>query len=391
MFRWCRAIDEPASTSALRRSSTHTVSGTLVGPAGPLAKSQVYLVPTYATGTPLEKTHFAAMAITDSRGGFKFSSVAAGQRSSRGHGSGHRGRHSTHSQRASRCWGEAEVRVEDAGATDVELNLRPGATVSGRFEFHGSAATPRMSLLQTSLGQAFEPTWPLAFGNRPAAVVESDGTFLTEALPPGRYFLRLPNQFSVPGWFFESATLEGRNLAVHPLELNGAPVTDVVITLTDRHTELSGSVRDTRGEPDPSASVIVFPAEYQEWLRHQMNPLAARVVGCLAVRDLLHRRPASRCLPRRRDDATSRHPCGGARDNPIARSGRIAHQPAAWRQHGAGSEDATMTRTMKLTVCVLCLASSTLAAQSPPPAAGAPQVSRAAVIAGRVLDERANR
>ena len=261
----------------LRRSSTYTVSGTLVGPAGPLAKSQVYLIPTYATGAPLEKTHFAAMAITDPRGGFKFSSVATGQ-DSRGRGSGHREPHSTHSQRALR-WGR--------GRSQRGRHRGDGCRVEPAARRHGQwpVRAPRV-------GRDASNVPPPDF---PGPGVRAD--VASRVRKPARCSCRIRWHVSYRGPAAgqvlpsPSESILCARLVLRVGDAGGpepgGPSSRAERRACDRrrhhahrwHTELSGSVRDTRGEPDPSASVIVFPAEYQEWIRNQMNPLAARVVA----------------------------------------------------------------------------------------------------------------
>lgn len=59
-------------------------------------------------------------------------------------------------------------------------------------------------------------------------------------------------------------THEGRDLIDAPLALAGH-TTDVVITLTNRMTEVHGTARSAAGVPDPDAVVVVFPADRDAW------------------------------------------------------------------------------------------------------------------------------
>jgi hypothetical protein len=132
--------------------------------------------------------------------------------------------------------------------------------------------------LQTPLSVAFEPAWTLAFGNRLGVYVAPSFEFATLGLPPGKYFVSLPNQFSASlrGWFFESATLVGRDLTVVPLTLAGQRVNEVTITYTDRRSAVTGTVLDAGGKADPNAVVLLFPADYRSWIEHGLFPMAAR-------------------------------------------------------------------------------------------------------------------
>jgi hypothetical protein len=160
----------------------------------------------------------------------------------------------------------------------VTVTLRPGATISGRLVFEGSRPKPDPPRLQTPLSAAFQPDWPIAFGARLATRVESTGEFVTQGLPAGQYFPGFLNTFtsSLPGWYFESATHRGRDLTREPLVLDGQPVTDVVITFTDRRADLTGAVRTAAGRPDANAAVVVFPADYPAWIAQGLPPIRSR-------------------------------------------------------------------------------------------------------------------
>ena len=104
------------------------------------------------------------------------------------------------------------------------------------------------------------------------------GEFITQGVPPGQYVPRLPNQFSIRAGNFESATLDGKDLTTTPITLESQSVSGILINFTDRRTELTGRVLDASGKADPNATVIVFPADYQAWIRNGMHASAARAV-----------------------------------------------------------------------------------------------------------------
>jgi hypothetical protein len=275
----------------LRPVVTVPVSGTLLAPDGPAASFAVHLIPAYAANTLLERSRESAVTTTDQQGRFTFPAVASG----------------SHVLKAWRLpqilvigqetlppdttlWAEVPLSVGEV-PTDIMLNLRPGATLAGRIVFEGTTAAPPPQRLQTPLSAAFEPLWPLAFGARLATRVTTPGEFITQGLPPGRYVPKLPNNFSIPGWYFASATREGKDLFTSPLVLNGGPISGIVITLTDRRTEMAGLVTDAAGNPDPSATVLVFPADYELWIQNGLSSLAARSgaashMGTYAMDDL---------------------------------------------------------------------------------------------------------
>ena len=66
------------------------------------------------------------------------------------------------------------------------------------------------------------------------------------------------------GWAVKSIMWNGRDVSVEPLELTDADVEGVIITFTDRTTQLAGTVIGTDG-PDSDAEVVVFPADSVAW------------------------------------------------------------------------------------------------------------------------------
>jgi hypothetical protein len=91
------------------------------------------------------------------------------------------------------------------------------------------------------------------------AVVKADGTFTINGVLPGRYFLRVP-------WTMRSATVAGRDVLELPFEISGdRNVTGVEITVTDRTTEVSGTLTDAAGNPLGNRPVMIAPSDQQQW------------------------------------------------------------------------------------------------------------------------------
>jgi hypothetical protein len=256
------------------------VSGALTGPNGPEPTFPVHLIPTYAINSRHELTHAASTTITRANGTFMFPAVPAGE-------------YVVRAWRAPTSaiappvpgglvWGETPVAVGNTPVTGVALSVRPGIQVRGQVIFEGGSPVPPGPQIQTAIGRCFETTWFLAipYPNSSGVGVDSAGRFTTSRLPPGRYSPCLSNELarSFAGWHFESATLEGRNLAASPLTLETDDVDGVVIRFTDRPAGLSGTVRNPRGSVDPEATVIMLPADVGDWIRNGMNMSAARVI-----------------------------------------------------------------------------------------------------------------
>lgn len=165
-------------------------------------------------------------------------------------------------------WGSMDFDVNGEDILDVELKLAPSAGISGRVVFEPTSATPPAP---TTVRVAIRP--PSALLNINAA---ADGTFTLSGPAPGAY--RLSATVQVPAatgaagppaassWILKSAMLDGRDLADVPIDIAaGQQIQGVVLTFTDRATELSGALLDANGQPAPGYYVVVFATDSAFW------------------------------------------------------------------------------------------------------------------------------
>ena len=173
--------------------------------------------------------------------------------------------------------------VGDADLTALGVPLRSGFRVSGRLAFDGTGSPPPISQFRRipvmldragagALGQAAAAALTGARGD--GGQFDDSGQFSTYGVVPGKYFVRVP--FSVGGWTLKSATLGGANLADVPLTIEDADVGGVVLTFTDRVSDLSGIVRSEQGNAEAQASVIVFPTDASAWIDFGSSPRRLR-------------------------------------------------------------------------------------------------------------------
>jgi hypothetical protein len=107
--------------------------------------------------------------------------------------------------------------------------------------------------------------------------VAADGTFSATGIAPGRY--RFVTQAwlieslapsavaSAGGWVLKSAIAGGRDLADAVLEVRpGEDVPGVVVTFTDRLTELSGRVIDQADRVTASFPIVIFSTDRATWV-----------------------------------------------------------------------------------------------------------------------------
>ncbi|HYN08315.1 MAG TPA: hypothetical protein VES67_13105 [Vicinamibacterales bacterium] len=167
-----------------------------------------------------------------------------------------------------RLWGRTEVSVEGPNTISVSVALQPGRSISGTvlFEMQRSPDLVRNRLTVT-LSPA-PSAQMITVGAPPQAQIGPDGRFTLVGVVPGQYILR------AGGGNMKSAMVGGQDTLDFPLEFTGErDVTDAVLTLTDRFSELSGVLTDVAGKPAVDFSIIVAPADPRFW-----RPGARRVL-----------------------------------------------------------------------------------------------------------------
>jgi hypothetical protein len=93
--------------------------------------------------------------------------------------------------------------------------------------------------------------------------VNEDGTFELRGLS-GAHMIRVGGLPT--GWAVKSITLDGAHITDAPFDVKpGSRIDGLVVTLTDRLTEISGSVRDQRGQPVADYVIVVFPDDQKLW------------------------------------------------------------------------------------------------------------------------------
>ena len=169
-------------------------------------------------------------------------------------------------------WGSQELIVSPGARIDPVLTFHPGADLTGQMAFDGAAAIPDFrstsTLVQlTPIGGLFT-----RFGLPQAGInlQEVGGPLRAfglrfDGVPPGRYVIVCPP--TLPGgWSFRSAMLEGVDVSAAPFDVaSGSRLDGLVVTFTDRHTSLSGTVKNEIGEPVFAHTLVVFPSDRRAW------------------------------------------------------------------------------------------------------------------------------
>ena len=276
-----------------------SLSGVVNGPAGPASGIQLQLVPADAGDlvSPIE----AASATSDNNGQFEFTGVPSGQYvlrasrflslggsgdtvSFRMSGSGETGFVTTTRQMTRAggpppplpteptLWAEVPVSLGTRPLAALAIPLREGLKVSGTVTFQGSATQPTPEA-RGSINISLEPADGRSADLITSAIigrVDPNGTFATMGAPAGKYILRVSG--APQGWTLRSATFGGRDITETALELKDESAAGVVLAFTDRPSEMKGTVRSGAGNPDATASVVVFPVEQASWVDTGSQP-----------------------------------------------------------------------------------------------------------------------
>ncbi len=141
----------------------------------------------------------------------------------------------------------------------------PGVTVSGRVVYQGQGAPkPTLQVMAAPPSGGASPMGQLITaralgGGRP----NQDGTFELHGLA-GPQMIRVQG---VPtGWALKTITLDGADITDAPYDFKpGNSMAGLVITLTDRLSEITGSVRDGRGQPVADYVLVAFPEDTKLW------------------------------------------------------------------------------------------------------------------------------
>lgn len=271
----------------LKREPVFRVSGWVTGPAGPASNVTLRLIEA-SDGASSFPTARTGTAVSDASGKFMFLGVPPGDYSVQvvetprtDATDGWQPPNASDfvfvyqfsadfSLTAPTLWGSVPV-VVAGDVADVQVVLRQGARLTGSVQFEGSTPRPAPAMLakMNVLIDRADGSLPTMRASRELKV-EPTGEFHSIGLPPGRYFVRVPQPPA--GWVLQSVEVNGRDVSVDPLELREESVGGIAVRLTDRPSVVSGAVRTKDGVADGAASVAVFPADSKRWIDYGWQP-----------------------------------------------------------------------------------------------------------------------
>lgn len=232
---------------------TGTITGRLLAVDGQPVPGNVQLVdpamPVSGVG--------ALFAPVDPRGGFSIGGVVPGAYVVRGHNSPP-GTIGAAPGGTFQISGPLAVSVAGGETVDVEVRVQPGSLVSARLSWEGvdvpfDRSRVRVSLEPLTTASDWEVPVPVSLPDAENRVTWSD-------VPAGRY-RALVN--GLPGgWSLASAVFDGVDAADVPIAIEaGTPLTDGVLTFTNRTGLLEGVVRTAQSSPAPREFVVLFPTD----------------------------------------------------------------------------------------------------------------------------------
>jgi hypothetical protein len=151
------------------------------------------------------------------------------------------------------------VTVTGEDISGVAMTTTLGGTARGVIRFDGGAPPPTPSSTTTLVAVDQDSS---AMARTTSAVVKPDWTFELKGLT-GRRLLRAINLPA--GWTLKSVLVDGTDVIDTGLEVkSGQEESDVQVVLTNRKTEISGTVQDAKGNADDFV-VLVFSSDPQHW------------------------------------------------------------------------------------------------------------------------------
>jgi hypothetical protein len=166
-------------------------------------------------------------------------------------------------------WAETKLVVSGSDVSNLALVLQPGMTLGGRVQFESASATvPDASRVSINFSPSSTTTVSIGI---PSMQAKADGTFSAGGAAPGQYFVSATAPGTTgpaPTWYLKSVTAGGRDVLDHPLVVEPQrDVTDLVVTFSDRVSEVNGRIVDGAGEPAAQFYVGIVPADRAQWRR----------------------------------------------------------------------------------------------------------------------------
>jgi hypothetical protein len=192
---------------------------------------------------------------------------------------------------------DIEVRGQDIGGVTIAMQL--GGFMSGKLVFDAAQNARPEDVTQFRVGvqlvagggvsQQGSTRVGGAINAIPPVNVKSDGTFLITGIGPSTYFVtcQIPAHLA-NAWKVRSAIVDGRDLLDSNLEGPSVALRNVVVTLSDKRTEIAGTLQSASGQPISDYYVVAFSADRANWRQGSRRNASARPAtnGRFVIADL---------------------------------------------------------------------------------------------------------
>ena len=158
-------------------------------------------------------------------------------------------------------YGVADIEVAGADISGIEVRLQRGGSIAGRASFDpplSSVPAETRLVLTPAATEGFVISYSATAAHQSmftAPVGATGATFDFQGMAPGTYRLELRTSSGFTGrWWLRSAIVNDRDLLDAPIEINlGTALTNVAVTIAQRHTELAGTLQSATGIPAPES------------------------------------------------------------------------------------------------------------------------------------------
>ena len=251
---------EANASFTLASAKMSRVSGIVRNSQGnPVARAQFSLVTRSGTGMS------AMGGTTQSDGSFSIANVTPGEHSIDVRPLGLGGVSVNGTPSGSEEFASVSFTATGQDITGLIITTGPGATISGSVVFDGPKPS-QLAGLRVSPTSA-DPATPVFFGSPlDNGVVDEAGHFQIRGAN-GRILFRTTGVQGppLPGWFLKSVTLNGVDITDTPFEAKpSAEIAGLEVTMTDKQTSLSGTVKNVRGETLNDFVVVILPVVARE-------------------------------------------------------------------------------------------------------------------------------
>jgi len=184
---------------------------------------------------------------------------------------------------AEQYWARQDVKIAGDDVGGIALTLRRGLTVRGRVAFLSSSnpgtAPPELAGMRVGLiaSANSESVARDKGGLSTTAAIAPDGGFVLVGVIPSVYaFQFFPLGRSMGPWFLKSARMDDLDLLDGPEVFSREDSPPILVTLSDRHTTLTGRFSTVNGAAVSDFSVIAFSEDPRFWGPHSRRIQAVR-------------------------------------------------------------------------------------------------------------------